>query len=606
MVGSPGVQGGLLGGAGEAVLFKGESRFCRQCGEGRQGLKFLSAHILSNLHIPSSSSPFSPSFLPPQPPFCSALIVDLISSPSHSSLLFPYEVGALPKAFSFLEPHLIFGLPRVCEGPVSGSFGVLATFFEEIPMSAFINNDTSLFRFGFKEVTPWTGGEVAGGLGGVTGEEGLFLHTFWWVADTHLLPVKERVFCVGIKLGYLGRVGEQEVCGYHSVLKFGLAEEADGDGEMLWRDLEGEEEREGEEEEGVLDFGKVVMNHAISRYLLVCGMTPVNTDLSVVFPSDFGSELKVKLDPLGQYPFSSSLSSSPPVFSSFPSISWNIFQEGEGKDRLVELSNETTISLSSNHCSLLALELTAVEEKEGAGSFLICSEYSCWTIRYQYKSIGGNLYINPTPLQFNPSFPGRVTQKSLLLRSTFLDPLVISYIRSNDSRIIPALLNDTLLPHKRTQVGYIIFDPSKVDHEEVEKGGETGGNLSPPGQGLTQQDIQEVERRKMFWEGLQRSGETDIKATIEIGTNVSQVFLSFFSFFTSFFPPSHFFSFFSRSSNYPLLLLSFDPLSLPKTSSTFLLLKSVPKKITSNTSLSTTLPTNTFMCNSFPPLPLFY
>ena len=182
---------------------------------------------------------------------------------------------------------------------------------------------------------------------------------------------------------------------------------------------------------------------------------------------------------------------------------------------------DSIVSLAPGTSTVLLLELRFTEPETETGSLQIFAQNEAMKISFRAEGAVGEIYMNPVPLHFPPSFSGRVLQKSLYLRSTFEQNVRIISVASSDPRIIPILTNRTLYSQKRDEIGYIAFDPSQRDPLQVKEPAASAPRLSPPGSPLTPEDLREVEHRRLQWDLLQRGeGSTDIEAIVIFTTDV--------------------------------------------------------------------------------------
>ena len=77
----------------------------------------------------------------------------------------------------------------------------------------------------------------------------------------------------------------------------------------------------------------------------------------------------------------------------------------------------------------------------------------------RYQSVQGNLVFIPKVILFDPGFPNYIQIRSISARSTFPINFKILNVLSEDKRLIPVILNDTIVANIRTTILQIIFDP---------------------------------------------------------------------------------------------------------------------------------------------------
>lgn len=183
----------------------------------------------------------------------------------------------------------------------------------------------------------------------------------------------------------------------------------------------------------------------------------------------------------------------------------------------------TQFTLDPSHHALFILQVICTSEEMGLGFFTLqYNEKSSLEIPISYHSMKGTLNLLPGQLQFSPSFPGRILQKSISVKSTYSKPVYIQSITSSDPRIIPVTLDMTIPPHKRMDIATIIFNPSlgPADENYMVSLSTQILNPSPDDTYALQIDRKIINHRDNIWNRIIADQNDIIQGTIVINTDV--------------------------------------------------------------------------------------
>eukprot|EP01088_Endostelium_zonatum_P018590 TRINITY_DN601_c0_g1_i2.p1 TRINITY_DN601_c0_g1~~TRINITY_DN601_c0_g1_i2.p1 ORF type:complete len:1977 (-),score=611.23 TRINITY_DN601_c0_g1_i2:44-5974(-) len=181
--------------------------------------------------------------------------------------------------------------------------------------------------------------------------------------------------------------------------------------------------------------------------------------------------------------------------------------------------------LEAGHSALFTAELTSSQEEQrsSGGEITIISKHENLVIPVKYHAMKGQLSITPSVVKFEPAFPGKVIRKPIMAKSTYSKTVHLLSITSNDPRIIPVLTNKKLEANTRKEIGYVLFDPSKITGEdnymnEVNKADKEA--LSKMGEPLSKKDLTAITRRQSVWEKIIQNGNHEVKGLLTINSDV--------------------------------------------------------------------------------------
>ncbi len=132
-----------------------------------------------------------------------------------------------------------------------------------------------------------------------------------------------------------------------------------------------------------------------------------------------------------------------------------------------------------------------------------------FNVTIEYEAVQGVLGFMPATLKFEPSFPGKVQEKTIAARSSFKNLMNVQGVRCTDERIIPTLLVEQLGSNNRTEIASVRFDPSKGKNYMRDEAFHI-----PFDSVLSQEEVHQ-------WSSLQRQweGPKEVSATIYFDTD---------------------------------------------------------------------------------------
>ncbi|KAL6067249.1 hypothetical protein QOT17_009046 [Balamuthia mandrillaris] len=185
--------------------------------------------------------------------------------------------------------------------------------------------------------------------------------------------------------------------------------------------------------------------------------------------------------------------------------------------------------LEPGNSAIFTAELSSSREEQKTGSILVKTPYENLSIPVNFHSVQGSLTITPPLIRYDqPAFPGRVLNKTISAKSTYGRAIQILSVTTSDPRLVPILTHNTLEPNTKVEIGYILFDPSKVPAEdnylsELDTSAQT--ELSKFREPLNRQDLQALQRREQIWKRLTENEEAsngivEVRGSLTVNTDV--------------------------------------------------------------------------------------
>jgi len=277
-----------------------------------------------------------------------------------------------------------------------------------------------------------------------------------------------------------------------------------------------------EDKKSEIDFGVVGVSEIRTRMLNVSNGNPVKVAIHYIETELEG--LSIKLDSLWNSHGYATSSRGDYITNrgadpSSPKANWNSRNNPHNTR-----GQSPLIVLEPGHSALFTVELSSTKEEKCSGSIRVHTAQEYLVIPVKYHSMKGTLTISPPVIRFDePSFPGKVLWKSIMAKSTFSRTIHLESIISSDGRLIPILSTRTLEPNKRTEIGRVLFDPSKgavEDNYLAEPSLAAQAGLSRSKEPLTKRDVLAHKRRDLVWNRLLTNQIVDIRGSLTINADV--------------------------------------------------------------------------------------
>lgn len=187
------------------------------------------------------------------------------------------------------------------------------------------------------------------------------------------------------------------------------------------------------------------------------------------------------------------------------------------------------ITLDANMVVQITLSLSQTKETEpqllkGNENFsnliLINTSDSNISIALKYEYHKGELSFSPSKMRFEPGFPGTFQNKEVRAISTFKVPIHIIRWWSNDPRISITLLTKDVLPHSKTEIGYVTFDPASTEEENNIFPDMSSSSLSWSKSAVSLYELNLWREKELKWDRMNRDGGSIIEATVYIETDI--------------------------------------------------------------------------------------
>ena len=189
----------------------------------------------------------------------------------------------------------------------------------------------------------------------------------------------------------------------------------------------------------------------------------------------------------------------------------DIKNQTERKSTSVTLYPYSAIKLSLNLFSHVKNN-SAIKGK----NIIIYNNHTKFIIDNTAQLYKGYFNIHQSDAKFIPGFPGLIQTIYLFSQSTMELPVTISSIKSNDSRIIPSLLLQEIIPGNKTKFLKLVFDPSvdsllkkysdAVDFTKI----------------LTYKELYLWKEREKYWNKIIKNNENEINSEITIDTSTGK------------------------------------------------------------------------------------
>jgi len=183
-------------------------------------------------------------------------------------------------------------------------------------------------------------------------------------------------------------------------------------------------------------------------------------------------------------------------------------------------TREALLTLEPGHSAILSLELLTTREEEQEEHLTLHTSYEVLTIPLRYQSVKGRLTIEPKLIRFDEAaFPGRCVQQPIVVHSTYTRPVHITSIHTSDPRFVLVLTQSAIPPSSTSQIGSVIFDPRQGPTTEQYLVSFT--ESLPQVSELTNDERARLTARDEIWTRLQLRGETEVRASLTLHTDIT-------------------------------------------------------------------------------------
>eukprot|EP00850_Spirogloea_muscicola_P002213 SM000008S22302 [mRNA] locus=s8:971068:977536:- [translate_table: standard] len=191
---------------------------------------------------------------------------------------------------------------------------------------------------------------------------------------------------------------------------------------------------------------------------------------------------------------------------------------------------QTPSELQEGHTAVFALEVRAGKAEDGAarGAVAVRTLFEQLIVAVTFELVDGVLSLSPSPVHFQPSFPGRMETVRLCALSTFPRPILLQAVLSSDPRLLVGLTATKLDPGKETEIATLTLDLSLGRHSDYVLAGSPraaacanmSGTQLDGSRPCLAGDKSAMQQRDTAWQELLQSNGTEVVAQVFLQTDV--------------------------------------------------------------------------------------